>query len=75
MRARGFHHCIRAHLPDEPQLLLQRIGELHEATDALILSGGVSMGKYDYVPEVLEKLDVRLVDHLDEVLEATLEPR
>ncbi len=63
LRARGFHHCIRAHLPDEPQLLLQRIDELHEATDVLILSGGVSMGKYDYVPEVLEKLGVQLVFH------------
>ncbi len=63
LRARGFQHCIRAHLPDEPQRLIQRIGELHEETDVLILSGGVSMGKYDYVPGVLEKLGVQLVFH------------
>lgn len=62
-RARGCHHSVRAHLPDEPQRLLQRIGDLHEQTDVLILSGGVSMGKYDYVPGVLEKLGVQLVFH------------
>ncbi len=62
-RARGCHDCIRVHLPDEPQRLLQSIGDLHEQMDVLILSGGVSMGKYDYVPGVLEKLGVQLVFH------------
>jgi molybdopterin molybdotransferase len=31
--------------------------------DALILSGGVSMGKFDYIPQVLNELGVRLVFH------------
>ncbi len=29
----------------------------------LILSGGVSMGRFDYVPQVLAELDVRVVFH------------
>ncbi|HLD69485.1 MAG TPA: molybdopterin-binding protein, partial [Candidatus Omnitrophota bacterium] len=31
--------------------------------DVLILSGGVSMGKFDYVPQVLTKLGVKVLFH------------
>ena len=34
-----------------------------DAHDVLILSGGVSMGRFDYVPQVLAELDVRVVFH------------
>lgn len=47
------------HLPDEPAVLEGRIGALLAASDALILSGGVSRGKADYVPGILESLGVR----------------
>ena len=48
---------------DEPELLEQRISAHLEAADVLILSGGVSMGKADYVPQVLGNLGVDLVFH------------
>jgi molybdopterin molybdotransferase len=43
--------------------MLEAIRELHDRSDVLILSGGVSMGQYDFVPSVLEELDVNLVFH------------
>lgn len=64
--ALALHGCAtinRARLPDDPAALLEYIRQLHEDNDVLILSGGVSMGKYDYVPGILRELGVRLVFH------------
>jgi len=53
----------RARLPDDPAELRAEIGRLHAEHDVLILSGGVSMGKYDYVPQIMEELGAELVFH------------
>ncbi|MGI9260042.1 MAG: molybdopterin molybdotransferase MoeA, partial [Gammaproteobacteria bacterium] len=53
----------RSRLRDERSGMLDAIHELHEQNDVLILSGGVSMGQYDFVPSVLEELGVELVFH------------
>ena len=63
LRQRGFTHTFRSHLPDDPDALRSEISELHRANDVLILSGGVSMGKYDYVPAILEELGVEVRFH------------
>jgi molybdopterin molybdotransferase len=60
------HGCdtsTRSRLPDDPQALLEHIRQLHQDNDVLILSGGVSMGKYDYVPGILDELGVKLIFH------------
>jgi molybdopterin molybdotransferase len=60
------HHCAqvtRRRLRDEPENLLGEITQLHESHDALILSGGVSMGDFDFVPGALGQLGARLVFH------------
>lgn len=59
----GYTDCEHDHLVDEPELLERRIAEHLDAAEVLILSGGVSMGKADYVPEVLGKLGVEVVFH------------
>lgn len=59
----GRADCEHDHLVDEPELLRQRIGKHLKDADVLILSGGVSMGKADYVPLVLEELGVEMVFH------------
>jgi len=59
----AFRDACHSHLPDEPELLTQRIGEALDDADVLILSGGVSMGKADFVPGVLAGLGVRVVFH------------
>ena len=55
----GYPDCEHEHLPDKRATLRERIaGHLDEA-DVVILSGGVSMGKADFVPEVLAELGVK----------------
>jgi molybdopterin molybdotransferase len=60
------HGCFAARrscLPDSPDELRTAIARLHADNDVLILSGGVSMGKYDYVPQILDELGAELVFH------------
>ena len=60
---RGPSDVVRARLPDEPDALKREIASLHDENEILVLSGGVSMGKYDYVPKIMEELGVELVFH------------
>ncbi len=51
------------HLKDDRRVMIQEIGRILKNFDVVILSGGVSMGKFDYVPEVLVKLGVKVLFH------------
>lgn len=51
------------HLTDDPALLKSKIGELLGDHDLLIFSGGVSKGRYDFLPEVLAELGVKQLFH------------
>jgi molybdopterin molybdotransferase len=63
LRARGFQRIGNDHIVDDEAKLNERLA-LHLAThDVLILSGGVSMGKYDLVPKALKDLGVREIFH------------
>ena len=53
LATRGFIDCDRLHLPDDRAVLETALGELLAEQDVLILTGGVSMGEFDYVPQVL----------------------
>ncbi len=59
----GYRDNAHEHLRDDPEALEARIRDHLDAADVLILSGGVSMGKADYVPQVLERLGVEVVFH------------
>jgi len=59
----GFEDCAHDHLIDEKALLASRIDAHLSAADVLILSGGVSMGKADFVPQVLADLGVKKIFH------------
>jgi molybdopterin molybdotransferase len=63
LASRGFIDCDRLHLPDDRQVLETALGELLAEQDVLILTGGVSMGEFDYVPQVLQDLGMELVFH------------
>jgi len=63
LQRQGCLNTHRARLPDEPDQLRSAIAQLHADNDVLILSGGVSMGKYDYVPQILDELGAQLVFH------------
>jgi molybdopterin molybdotransferase len=53
----------RARLQDDRATLVDALGALLARSDALILSGGVSMGQFDYVPSALERLGTHVVFH------------
>lgn len=59
----GYTDCEHDHLVDERTVLRERIARHLDESDVLILSGGVSMGKADYVPEVLADLGVEVNFH------------
>jgi molybdopterin molybdotransferase len=59
----GAAKVTRAHLRDDSAALAAAIARLHDTSDVLVLSGGVSMGEFDFVPAVLEKLGARVVFH------------
>lgn len=63
LRQHGFTRVADDHLLDDEAELTERLGFHLRTHDVLILSGGVSMGKLDLVPKVLEKLGVSLVFH------------
>jgi molybdopterin molybdotransferase len=59
LRLQGFGRIADDHLPDDAAVLRQAIGRHLDTHDVLILSGGVSAGKLDLVPQVLQDLGVR----------------
>src|SRR5579862_1668888 len=63
LRERGFQRVADDHLQDDAEELRERLRFHLETHDVLVLSGGVSMGKFDLVPQVLEELGVHAVFH------------
>lgn len=63
LAAHGYYDAAHEHLADDPGQLEARLAEHLDAADVLVLSGGVSMGKADFVPRVLEALGVSAVFH------------
>lgn len=53
------------HLKDKQDELYTEIGKILQSYDMLILSGGVSAGKFDYVPSVLK--DLKVEEHFHKV--------
>jgi molybdopterin molybdotransferase len=63
LRGHGFTRVADDHVRDDEAHLAERLGFHLRTHDVLILSGGVSMGKLDLVPKVLQQLGVNLVFH------------
>jgi len=51
------------HVPDNPEITKKLIGECLQNYDIILLSGGISMGKFDYIPKALEELQVKQLFH------------
>jgi molybdopterin molybdotransferase len=51
------------HIPDEPVAMRQKIEHCLQFYDVILLSGGVSAGKFDHLPKVLEELQVQKLFH------------
>jgi molybdopterin molybdotransferase len=63
LREHGFQRVADDHIPDDAQQLRARLRFHLETHDVLVLSGGVSMGRFDLVPKALEELGVRTIFH------------
>jgi len=63
LREHGFQRVADDHIRDDAGELRARLRFHLETHDVLVLSGGVSMGRFDLVPQVLEELGVRTVFH------------
>ncbi|MDP9047605.1 MAG: molybdopterin molybdotransferase MoeA, partial [Bacteroidota bacterium] len=51
------------HIPDNPAIIKKQLTNCLQNYDVLLLSGGVSMGKFDYIPKALEELKVNKLFH------------
>ncbi len=51
------------HLLDDQEAIKVKIDNYLKAFDIIILSGGVSKGKYDFIPSVMESLGVKKLFH------------
>jgi molybdopterin molybdotransferase len=63
LRRHGFSRVADDHLADDADELKRRLKFHLDTHDVLILSGGVSMGRYDLVPRALGELGVRPIFH------------
>jgi len=59
----GFDSTAHDHIVDDPAILRDRIGGHLATARVLVLSGGVSKGKADFLPGVLGELGVEVVFH------------
>lgn len=63
LNLRGHQRVAEDHLPDDHAVLAERLSAHLATHDVIVLTGGVSMGRYDHVPNVLRQLGVLEVFH------------
>ena len=63
LRERGFQRVAEDHVNDDSAALRERLSRHLRTHEVLVLSGGVSMGKFDLVPKSLEALGVHCLLH------------
>ncbi len=63
LKSYGLTDIARLHIPDNPEETQRQIKHALENYDILILTGGVSRGKFDYIPGTLDKLGVKKLFH------------
>ncbi len=59
-------HGIEAdtiHVPDNPDIIKKQLQNCLQQYDVILLSGGISAGKFDYIPDALEELGVNKLFH------------
>jgi molybdopterin molybdotransferase len=63
LQGQGFEDVRNDHILDDEEMLRKRLARHLAESDVLVLSGGVSKGKFDFVPRVLKELGVEEVFH------------
>lgn len=57
----GADAIYRGIAPDEEVATFQAVLEALDQSDVVLLTGGVSMGTYDFVPKIMEKAGIRIL--------------
>ena len=60
MKSLGWE-SVSFHLPDEKESIVRSLREIITKYDVIVLSGGVSKGKFDFVPDALKELGVQRI--------------
>jgi molybdopterin molybdotransferase len=63
LKKQVFLESTAFHVSDESNDIKQKLKEILESFDIVILSGGVSKGKFDLIPEMLKELGVKQLFH------------
>ena len=61
--ANGFNNINNFHLHDDEDEIQSSLGKILDSSDVIIISGGVSKGKFDFIPGALINLGVQEVFH------------
>lgn len=56
-------HADLLHIPDDPEMTREKIGYCLKNYDVVLMTGGISMGKFDYIPRALEEMQVKTIFH------------
>ncbi len=51
------------HIPDDPKITKEKIAHCLDNYDVILMTGGISMGKFDYIPKALEEMQVKTLFH------------
>ena len=62
LKARGVNADM-FHLPDDEAIIKEKVAFCLENYDVLLLTGGISMGKFDHIPRALAALNVSQLFH------------
>jgi len=57
------HQADQFHISDNEEVLIAKLKKIFESHELIILSGGVSKGKYDFVPKTLEQVGIQKLFH------------
>ncbi|HTE00271.1 MAG TPA: molybdopterin molybdotransferase MoeA [Mucilaginibacter sp.] len=51
------------HIPDDLEITKQKIAFCLENYDVMLMTGGISMGKFDHIPKALDEMQVKTIFH------------
>jgi len=61
LNEQNYKNCMHHHLVDDKQVQKMNIKKYLSQSNILILSGGISMGKADFIPKILDELKVECI--------------
>jgi len=51
------------HIPDDPEITKEKLTYCIANYDVILMTGGISMGKFDYIPRALDEIGVKTIFH------------